>query len=153
MAVDAVDSSARATNRGTPIVKKGNEMDKNAFLKILTAELSNQNPDDVKDSTQYVAQLAQFSALEQMTNLNSTMSLTGASSLIGLNVKLNTLNNDGLQYKGLVKSASKKDGGAIVLGVEVNENGSKFVKEFLYSDVAEVSAVQDSADASSQSNV
>lgn len=138
MAIDAVGSAARATERGTLIVKKGNEMDKNAFLKILTAELSNQNPDNAKDSTQYVAQLAQFASLEQMTNLNSTMSFAGASSMIGSEVKLNSLNSEGMQYKGLVKSVSKKDGGSIVLGIEVEEHGSKFIKEFLFSEVAEV---------------
>lgn len=140
MAVDSINSSMSATNKGTKIVKSGNEMDKNAFLKILTTELSNQDPDNAKDSTQYVAQLAQFSSLEQMTNLNTTMSLTGASSLIGKDVKLTALNNDGVQYEGLVKSVTKKDGGSIVLGVEVEENGSKLVKEFLYSDVSKVSA-------------
>jgi flagellar basal-body rod modification protein FlgD len=156
MAIDAVGSSARATERGTLIVKKGNEMDKNAFLRILTAELSNQNPDNAKDSTQYVAQLAQFASLEQMTNLNSTMSFAGASSMIGSEVKLNSLDSEGMQYKGLVKSVSKKDGGSIVLGVEVEKNGNKSIKEFLYSEVAEVgqsTAEKQSTKEASSSNV
>jgi flagellar basal-body rod modification protein FlgD len=134
MAIDSVNSASRATERGTQIVKKGNEMDKNAFLRILTAELSNQNPDNAKDSTQYVAQMAQFAALEQMTNLNSTMSLTGATSLIGKEVQLNSLDKMGQLYSGTVKGVVK-DGSTIIVNVEVKENGKKVMKEFPYADV------------------
>lgn len=70
------------------------------FLKLMIAELKNQDPSQSVDSTQYVAQLAQFSALEQMTNvvqavdkLNSDMTtlsqqtlLTQGAALIGKEV-------------------------------------------------------------------
>ena len=46
---------------------------KDGFLKILTAQLRNQDPTNAKDGTEYVAQMAQFSALEQMQNLNTTI--------------------------------------------------------------------------------
>lgn len=46
---------------------------KDGFLKILTAQLQNQDPLNAQDNTQYVSQMAQFSALEQMQNLNLTM--------------------------------------------------------------------------------
>ncbi|CAA7602944.1 Flagellar hook capping protein - N-terminal region [Acididesulfobacillus acetoxydans] len=39
------------------------------FLKLMIAELQNQDPSQATNSTQFVAQLAQFSALEQMTNV------------------------------------------------------------------------------------
>lgn len=78
----ANDANATKTARGTAIVKTGQDMDKNAFFKILAAELSNQDPDNAKDGTEYVSQMAQFSALEQMVNLNSSTKFTGAVSLI-----------------------------------------------------------------------
>ncbi|KLU60397.1 flagellar basal body rod modification protein [Peptococcaceae bacterium CEB3] len=40
-----------------------------AFLKLMIAELQNQDPSQTTNGTQFVAQLAQFSALEQMTNV------------------------------------------------------------------------------------
>jgi flagellar basal-body rod modification protein FlgD len=46
---------------------------KDGFLKILAAELQNQDPMNAQDNTQYVAQMAQFTALEQMQNLNASM--------------------------------------------------------------------------------
>ena len=45
----------RATDRGTKIIKPGEDMDKNAFLKILSAELSNLDPMGDNDSTQYLS--------------------------------------------------------------------------------------------------
>lgn len=45
-------------------------LDKNAFLKLLVTQLQYQDPLDPRDNAEYVAQLAQFSALEQMTNVS-----------------------------------------------------------------------------------
>lgn len=136
MSIDSINSST-ATSKGTPIVKPGNSMDKNAFLRILSAELSNQNPDDAKDSTQYIAQMAQFSSLEQMQNLNSTMSFSGASSLIGKSVTLTDLDSNGNQYYGIVKG-TVKDGSTVKLNVEVDDNGIKKVLDFPYENVSQI---------------
>jgi flagellar basal-body rod modification protein FlgD len=50
-----------------------NKLGKNEFLKILTTQLANQDPTKPMDSHEFVAQLAQFSALEQQTNTNDTL--------------------------------------------------------------------------------
>lgn len=137
MSVNSIDNSATTTSRGTKIVQPGSDMDKNAFLKILSAELANQNPDDNTDSTQYVAQLAQFSSLEQMQNLNTTMTLSAASQLVGKAVGLDVNDSSGNPYSGIV-SAVSNDNGTIKLSVEVNENGTNQYKDFNYSDITDV---------------
>ncbi|MBZ9688076.1 flagellar biosynthesis protein FlgD [Clostridium estertheticum] len=104
------DKLSRATDRGTRIVKKGEEMDKNSFLRILSAELSNQDPTTAKDGTAFVAQMAQFASLEQMTNLNSTVSFSTASSLVGKTVALNSFDAKGMQYGGTVRAVYKQSG-------------------------------------------
>lgn len=124
-----------ATDKGTKIVKPEETMDKNSFLRILTAELSNQDPTNTKDSTEYVAQMAQFAGLEQMSNLNSTMSFTGASSLLGKYVNLNSADEEGNLYSGLVKGISK-DAQGIKVSVQIDDMGT--TKDFLYSDVINV---------------
>ena len=89
----------------------GDTMGKDAFLELMVAQLQNQNPLDPMDGTEYAAQLAQFSSLEQLTNLNDTMNKsvdadyfltqsinnTLTATLIGNDVKLAspTLNNIG----------------------------------------------------------
>lgn len=49
------------------------DISKNGFYKVLAAELQNQDPTSGGDSTQYIAQMAQFTSLEQMVNLNTAM--------------------------------------------------------------------------------
>lgn len=129
--------NATTTSRGTKILSSAGDMDKNAFLKILTAELSNQDPTENKDSTAYVAQMAQFSSLEQMSNLNTSITLSSANSMIGKQVLLNSLDSSGNQYSGIVKVTSRT-GSKITLGVEVGSGTSATIKEFSYDDVVGV---------------
>lgn len=56
------------------------ELDRNAFLKLLTTQLQNQNPLDPMKNEAFVAQLAQFSQLEGITNMST--SLTDVADVI-----------------------------------------------------------------------
>ena len=56
-------SNGSATDRGV-------NTDKEAFLKLLVAQVSQQDPLSPQDSSQYVQQLTQFSTLEQLMSLN-----------------------------------------------------------------------------------
>ena len=49
--------------------KKNDDLGEDAFLQLLVAQLKNQDPLDPQDNSSYIAELAQFSALEQMTNV------------------------------------------------------------------------------------
>jgi flagellar basal-body rod modification protein FlgD len=58
------------------------DLDYNSFLKLLIAQLQNQDPSQPMDSTAFVAQLASFSQVEQSINANSKLdSLLTASGL------------------------------------------------------------------------
>ena len=59
---DAMQSSKSTT-------RANDSLDKNAFLQLLVTQMQYQDPLDPQDNAEYVAQLAQFSALEQMTNV------------------------------------------------------------------------------------
>lgn len=49
------------------------EMGKDEFLQILVTQLKNQDPTQPMQDREFIAQMAQFSMLEQMSNLNQTM--------------------------------------------------------------------------------
>ena len=102
------------TKNGTPIVKPGAELDKNSFFKILAAELSNQDPTQSQDTTAYVSQLAQFTTLEQMSSLNSTMTLSSAQGLTGKFVALDALDANGVPLCGVVRAVYKHKGDVYV---------------------------------------
>jgi len=57
------------TSTGTDDVSMGKE----DFLKLLVAQLENQDPMNPSDPTEFTAQLAQFSQLEQLTNANESL--------------------------------------------------------------------------------
>jgi flagellar basal-body rod modification protein FlgD len=58
------------SSTGTSATDRGANTDKEAFLKLLVAQVSQQDPMSPQDSDQYVQQLTQFSTLEQLMSLN-----------------------------------------------------------------------------------
>lgn len=66
-----------------------NDLDKMAFLRLLTTQLANQDPLNPMEDREFIAQLAQFSALEQMQNLNKTVENLGIEILTSMEM-LNT---------------------------------------------------------------
>ncbi|WP_147564436.1 flagellar hook capping FlgD N-terminal domain-containing protein [Clostridium tyrobutyricum] len=120
----SVDStSTNTTNRGTKIVKQGQDIDENMFLKILSAELANQDPTntDNQSGTEYVSQLAQFSSLQQMLNLNTTNKLNYANSLINKYVTFSDTDSNGDPVSGIVTGVIK-DGDSTYLNVMVGQS-------------------------------
>lgn len=60
-------AGSRLTDAGSAV------MGKDDFLKLLVTQLSNQDPLNPMDGQQFAAQLAQFSSVEQLLNLNESM--------------------------------------------------------------------------------
>ncbi|EHJ01478.1 flagellar hook capping protein [Clostridium sp. DL-VIII] len=104
-------SGQYTTDRGTKIVKSNTDFDKNSFLKILAAQLSNLDPTQNQDSSAYVAQMAQFASLEQMQNLNGTMSDYAYQQMIGKTVTINSTDDSGKNLQGYVTGIIKKASG------------------------------------------
>jgi len=77
--------------------ERQDQLDKHDFLRLLITQLEYQDPMQPMDNTEFVAQMAQFSSLEQMHNMNESISefmefsrLGEASSLLGKRVELYT---------------------------------------------------------------
>jgi flagellar basal-body rod modification protein FlgD len=105
----------------------GGQLGKDDFLKLLVAQMQNQDPSNPTDDTQMASQLAQFSALEQMTNvadsmnaLSSTMTLGQSYTLIGHEIAYTKA--DGSLASGVVDGVSVSNGAPTldVAGVSVD---------------------------------
>jgi len=79
--------AAIAKADGTQIPPPQNQLDRNAFLRLLLNQVQNQDPLNPMDNSAMVAQLAQFSSLEQMQNVSD-----GVSTLNGNIDQLNFSN-------------------------------------------------------------
>ena len=83
-------NSTSSTAEASASVAQRNLVDYDSFLKLLVAQAKNQDPTAPTDSTQYLSQLASFSAVEQQTQTNAKLDtllaasrLTQADGLIG----------------------------------------------------------------------
>jgi len=85
-----------------------NQMGKDEFLKLLATQLSHQDPLNPMDNTQMMAQLAQFSALEQMNNVAYSTDMSKAMNMIGKTVEAFDADTQRILV-GQVESVSQKD--------------------------------------------
>ena len=82
-----------------PNANTKDELGKNEFMELMIAQLNNQNPLEPQDNGAFIAELAQFSSLEEMQGLNTTVENMAssyqstqalqASSMVGRSVLVN----------------------------------------------------------------
>ena len=69
----AVDSIQNQYQSYTPTQLKGQQLDQKDFLRLMTAQLSAQDPFNPVDNQEMVAQMAQFSSLAGVSETNTTL--------------------------------------------------------------------------------
>lgn len=115
---DVVDGKVQTGFTPTNASKENNKgtdaLGKDAFLSLLVTQLQYQDPLNPASDTEFIGQLAQFSALEEMQNvsegigkLSGVLSNTQAESLVGKNVIMYT---DGEYKAGYVQYMEIQDG-------------------------------------------
>jgi flagellar basal-body rod modification protein FlgD len=93
---------------------------KDAFLQLLVTQMKDQDPTSPTDSSAFMSQLAQFSSLEQMTNMSGSLTNLAASTAVNQGVSLIGRNltwtrADGSDSSGIAQSVSIGAGGTIVI--------------------------------------
>ncbi|MFW5984674.1 MAG: flagellar hook capping FlgD N-terminal domain-containing protein, partial [Halanaerobiaceae bacterium] len=95
----------------TEEIDGGSELGKQDFLELLVTQLKNQDPLEPADNKEFIAQMSQFSALEQMQNMNKNLEnvldsgkISEASSLMGKTVESSD------DTSGQVKSVLRENG-------------------------------------------
>jgi flagellar basal-body rod modification protein FlgD len=90
-------------------------LDKDAFLKLLVAQLQHQDPTSPQDSSQWTAQMAQFSTVEQLTNMATTTAQSAKSAAlneaVGLLGRTVSYIQDGTAVTGTVQRVDVGDNG------------------------------------------
>lgn len=89
-----IESASQSSLKNTS-KSANNDMDKDAFLQLLVAQMKYQDPLQPTSNTEYISQYAQFSQVEQMQNMSSSMDLQRASALVGEEVYIKTTTSSG----------------------------------------------------------
>ena len=109
-------SMSKTTTETTGTQKKsnGSDLGKDDFLKLLVTQMQYQDPLNPQADTDFIAQLAQFSSLEQMQNMNTTNTNSQAFSLVGKEVIVENTNAKGetSQVQGTVDYVNVRNGKA-----------------------------------------
>jgi flagellar basal-body rod modification protein FlgD len=108
---------ANATSTVSKETKKGDTaLGKDDFLQLLVAQMKYQDPLEPTSNTEYIAQYATFSEVEQMQNMSQSMDLSRASSLVGQTVQITTTNDSGVEstFMGKVDYVKYENGKALV---------------------------------------
>ena len=82
MAIQPTTTSTTLSTTSTPTTAKSG-MGKDDFLKLLVGQLKNQDPQNPQGSGEFMGQMAQFSMLEQLTNLTTAMNDSRTVGLLG----------------------------------------------------------------------
>ncbi len=88
-------------------------LDKDAFLQLLVTQLRYQDPLSPMDDKQFIAQMAQFTSLEQMQNMNKSFQMSQSYNMIGKFVytsKFNSMTGKSDDWDGIVSGVVIKNG-------------------------------------------
>lgn len=135
ISTDIIEQNSAATITNTGPSTKSTELGQDDFLRMLIAQLSNQDPLSPQDGTEFSAQLAQFTSLEQLIGMReqiealvavqSQAQTLGAVGLIGKNVLVRTNQFEiDPSASELPKLSFELSASADILSIEIlDENG------------------------------
>lgn len=136
MQINAYSSTSRTSSTdGTYGMKSNEGLDMQDFLNLLMAQMTNQDPMNPMDNTEFISQMAQFSSLQAMSDLRETTLQGQASNFIGKNVVVADYDSKGkfIIDEGVVQRVTFYNGS---VGVYVNG------KEYGYGNIMEVKEVK-----------
>ena len=97
-----------------------NELGQDEFLRILITQLTNQDPTEPMDDREFIAQMAQFSTLEQMTNMSDEFARLGAllqgGQAMGVLGKSVDIVSNGSLVQGIVEEVTGGDYPQVLVG-------------------------------------
>ncbi len=111
-AAAAAAEAAAGAQSAAGVSNPNGTLGQNDFLKLMIAQLQAQNPLDPANTNEFMGELAQFTQVEQLTNLANANELSSAVSLIGRTVVYSTPN--GARGSGEVTSAQSTASGTTV---------------------------------------
>ena len=83
-----IQNTTTTSTQQSASTRQAGMVDKDMFLRLLVAQVQHQDPTSPTDSTQWLSQMAQFSTVEQLTNMAKTNADAAASAKVDQSVGL-----------------------------------------------------------------
>jgi flagellar basal-body rod modification protein FlgD len=113
MDIDSVIAATSPAIEKTKTKENGSStLGKDEFLRLLVAQLSNQDPLNPMDGQEFAAQLAQFSSVEQLININETLGIQGSMQQL----LAQSISNS--SAAGLIGKMIEAEGSKVAVGAE-----------------------------------
>ena len=141
--MNVADITSRASSHSAPVANPSTQLGKDDFLRLLTVQLRYQDPLNPLENTEFIAQMAQFSSLEQLQNMNRSLEKNLdadtqlqaafrnnlATSLVGKSVEIPTWE---IEYDGRndASLAYRLDEGASRADLQILDARGKLVRRF-----------------------
>ena len=122
MAGLGIDSTSGVTGSAGSTTTTSKIMGKEEFLKMLIAQLKNQNPLNPLEGTEFTAQLAQFSSLEQLQNVYTELKALSQRQASLNNSQLVSLIGKEVTARG---NAFKAAGGPVGLSYDLTQDANR----------------------------
>tara|TARA_R110002072_G_scaffold31735_19_gene97781 strand:- start:26267 stop:26935 length:669 start_codon:yes stop_codon:yes gene_type:complete len=136
--ISSVQTNSVVQDLAIKTQEKNKELDKNAFLELMVAQLNNQDPLNPQENGDFIAQLAQFSSVEGIDNLNSTVEVMSsslqssqalqASALVGRTVHVKT-DSSFLAPEGEVTGSIKLDNSTTDLKLDISNSAGVLIDQ------------------------
>ena len=133
-------------NKTTQQTANNGQLDQNAFLKLMIAQLKNQDPTKPQDPSQFMSQLAQFSQVTSTQNMETSIQsltdsmrstqLINGTSLVGHDI-LAKATSDTIDAGGTVTGAVDAPKGTTAIKVVVKDAAGAEVRSFDLTSVGE----------------
>lgn len=133
-AAGSAAAAGAATSQTAQTAQPGGAMGKDEFLKLLIAQMQNQDPMNPMQGDQMAAQLAQFSSLEQLQEINSTLSgqSTANGTLLGAiqsNAAIGTIGHNVIAVGDQIQVGSANPTTSVT--ADINANGTSATLQVL----------------------
>jgi flagellar basal-body rod modification protein FlgD len=155
MPVDSVTSTTTATPSADQISSRSANLDKTDFLQMLTAQLKAQDPMNPLDSQDFAAQLAQFTSVQELQSMSTTLdSILQADALLAQTFS-NTMSTSlvGKTIRANVDQISVTDTGSATLNYNLPDAATGITVEIKDSDGTVVRTLTVSAQAAGDQQI
>jgi flagellar basal-body rod modification protein FlgD len=126
-------SSSTTTSSTTSLGKED-------FMKLLLAQLKNQDPLEPMEGTEFSAQLAQFSSLEQLTNMNTELATQGVNQMtMGYTQSVNMIGKEAIVQNG---NTIKVDGSTAELNYRLGSDAAEVVISIFNENGSQVKTIE-----------